>query len=105
VSTDHARPAGLSIQSALEKMRDGLRLVADGLHEASLVDHQPGPRLVQQPAREPEVLLTVPQAQELLGMCSRSHVERLIKGRPCRRKAGRLVLVERAGLLALTRRG
>ena len=104
MSTDHARPAGLSIRSALEKMRDGLRLVADGLHEASLVDHQPGPRLVQPAAREPEVLLTVQEAAELL-RCSVRHIERLVAGKPCRRKAGRKVLVERAGLLALTRRG
>jgi hypothetical protein len=37
--------------------------------------------------------------------CSTRHVERLVEGKPCRRKAGRKVLIERAGLLALLRKG
>jgi hypothetical protein len=91
-------------EQALEGAAEALRRVADALHLLAVTADAPGPRLVIS-GREPEVLLNIEQAQELLGGCSRRHVERLVAGKPCRRKAGRKVLVERAGLLALTRRG
>ncbi len=88
-------------EHALEGAAEALRRVADALHLLAVVE-PPGPRLVT--SREPEVLLTVQEAADLL-RCSVRHIERLVAGKPCRRKAGRKVLIERAGLLGLTRRG
>lgn len=101
-----ATPARLDAVNALELIRDGLRQIADGVHLLSI--QTPGllsgrPRLVAT-TREPETLLTLDEAAEALS-CSRRHVERLVAGKPCRRRAGRRVLVERAGLLALLKRG
>jgi len=89
-------------EQALEGAAEALRRVADALHLLAVVEPAPGPRLVAT-TREPEVLLTMQEAAELL-RCSVRHIERLVAGKPCRRKAGRKVLIERAGLLALTRR-
>jgi excisionase family DNA binding protein len=91
-------------EQALEGVADALRRVADVLHLLVVAgDPAPGPRLVAT-TREAEVLLTVQEAAELL-KCSPRHVERLVQGKPCRRRAGRRVLIERAGLLALLKRG
>ncbi len=89
-------------EQALEGAAEALRRVADALHLLAVVE-PPGPRLVAT-TREPEVLLTVQEAADVL-RCSVRHIERLVAGKPCRRKAGRKVLIERAGLLGLTRRG
>ena len=89
-------------EQALEGAAEALRRVADALHLLAVTD-APGPRLVAT-AREAEVLLTTQEAADLL-KCSLRHVERLVAGKPCRRRAGRRVLIERAGLLALLRRG
>ncbi len=90
-------------EQAFENMAGLLRTLADALHLLAVTGEAPGPRLVAT-TREPEVLLTIQEAADLL-RCSVRHVERLVAGKPCRRKAGRKVLIERAGLLALTRRG
>ena len=90
-------------EQALEGAAEALRRMADALHLLAVTQEAPGPRLISS-AREPEVLLTTQEAAELL-RCSVRHIERLVAGKPCRRKAGRKVLIERAGLLALMRRG
>lgn len=92
-----AAPARAEAHRALA---EALRRVADAV-EALLMEPPPGPRLV--PATREE-LLTLDEAAELL-KCSRRHVERLVSEKSCRRRVGRRVLVERAGLLALLRRG
>lgn len=90
-------------EQALEGAAEALRRVADALHLLAVTGEAPGPRLVST-TREPEVLLTVQEAADLL-RCSTRHIERLVAGESCRRKAGRKLLIERAGLLALMRRG
>ncbi len=90
-------------EQALEGAAEALRRVADALHLLAVVEPASGPRLVATTC-DPEVLMTVQEAADLL-RCSVRHIERLVAGEPCRRKAGRKVLIERAGLLALTRRG
>jgi excisionase family DNA binding protein len=91
-------------EQALEGAAEALRRMADALHLLAVTGEQgPGPRLVTS-AHAVEQLLTVDEAAELL-RCSPRHVERLVAGKPCRRRAGRKVLIERAGLLALLRRG
>jgi len=91
-------------EQALEGAAEALRRVADALHLLAVTGEQgPGPRLVAT-THAVEQLLTVDEAAELL-RCSRDHVERLVAGKPCRRRAGRKVLIERAGLLALLKRG
>ncbi len=103
MTTTSLTPA-IAREQALEGAAEALRRVADALHLLAVVEPVPaGPRLVTT-SREPEVLLTVKEAADLLH-CSVRHVERFVAGKPCRRKAGRKVLIERAGLLALTRRG
>jgi hypothetical protein len=98
-------------EQALQGISDGFQQVAEAFHLLAVTEAPyTGPRLVSTAREllsvgEPEVLLNIKQAQELLGGCSRRLVERLVAGKPCRRKAGRKVLVERAGLLALTKRG
>ncbi len=89
-------------EQALEGAAEALRRVADTLHLLAVAEPA-GPRLVAT-TREPEVLLTVKEATELLH-CSPDHLDRLTRGKPCRRKFGRRVLFDRAGLLALGRRG
>ncbi len=96
-------PATNAREQALEGAAEALRHIADALHLLAVTGETPGPRLMAM-TREPEVLLTVQEAADVL-RCSVRHVERLVAGKPCRRKAGRKVLIERAGLLALTRRG
>src|SRR3972149_540465 len=86
-------------EQALEGAAEALRRVADALHLLAVTQEALGPRL-RSSAREPEGLRTTQEAAELL-RCSVRHIERLVAGKPCRRKAGRKVLVERAGLLAL----
>ncbi len=91
-------------EHALDAAAEALRRVADALHVLAVTGEQgPGPRLVTT-THAVEQLLTVDEAADLL-RCSARHVERLVAGKPCRRRAGRRVLIERAGLLALLRRG
>jgi hypothetical protein len=93
----HPRRAALeAVADALVRVSDALRIVAAEPAPA------PGPRLV---GREPEVLLSIKQAAELLGGASETFVERLVRGKACKRKVGGKVLIEREGLLALTRKG
>lgn len=95
---------GTAREHALDAAAEALRRVADALHLLAVTGEQePGPRLVAT-TREAEVLLTTREAADFL-KCSPRHVERLVAGKPCRRRAGRRVLIERAGLLALLRRG
>jgi excisionase family DNA binding protein len=99
-----ATPATSPREQALDAAAEALRRVADALHLLAVTGEQgPGPRLVAS-AHAVEQLLTVDEAAELL-RCSTRHVERITAGKPCRRRAGRKVLIERAGLLALLRRG
>lgn len=99
-----ATPAISPREQALDAAAEALRRVADALHLLAVTGEQgPGPRLVAS-AHAVEQLMTVDEAAELL-RCSPRHVERLVAGKPCRRRAGRKVLIERAGLLALLRRG
>lgn len=95
--------AARSVQaSALVAVAEGLRRQADAIDALAAAQEAPGPRLVAT-TREPETLVSLDTAAEILGV-SRATVERMTKGKPCRRRAGRRVLIERAGLLALTRR-
>jgi excisionase family DNA binding protein len=99
-----ATPATTPREQALDAAAEALRRVADALHLLAVTGEQgPGPRLVAT-THAVEQLLTVDEAAELL-RCSPRHVERLVAGKPCRRRAGRKVLIERAGLLALLRKG
>lgn len=93
----HSRAALVAVAEALDRVADALRLLSEQEPPAA------GPRLVAT-TREPETLVSLDTAAEILGV-SRATVERMTKGKPCRRRAGRRVLIERAGLLALTRRG
>jgi excisionase family DNA binding protein len=97
ITTSNAR------EQALEGAAEALRRVADALHLLAVTEPAPAGLRLAATTREPEVLLTVQEAADLL-RCSVRHIERLVAGKPCRRRAGRRVLIERAGLLALTRR-
>ncbi len=102
MTTTPLTPA-IAREQALEGTAEALRHIADALHLLAVTGEAPGPRLVAT-TREPEILMTTREAADFL-RCSVRHIERLVAGKPCRRKAGRKVLIERAGLLALTRRG
>ena len=89
--------------AAWEAASEALHRLGDALHLLAVMQEpETGPG--RSAAREPEVLLTTQEAADLL-KCSLRHVERLVAGKPCRRRAGRRVLIERNGLLALLRRG
>jgi len=90
-------------QHALEAVAEGLRRIADAVQALATQEPMPGPRLVTT-TREPETLLSLDEAAKVLRV-SRATVERMTKGKACRRRAGRRVLIERSGLLALTKRG
>lgn len=89
-------------EQAHRALAEALRRAAD-MVEALSVEPATGPRLVV-PGGGQEVLLTVREAAQRLG-CSVRHVERLVAGKPCRRRFGRSVRIELSGLLALAKRG
>ncbi len=95
-----ASPVPAAREQAHRALAEALRRAADML-EALALEPTSGPRPV---ATAREELLTLDEAAETL-KCSRRHIERLVDGKACRRRVGRRVLVERAGLLALLRRG
>lgn len=84
--------------SAQDALADALHLVAEAVRQIPRA--VPGPRLVT--SRQDDVLLTRAQAAELLQV-SASTVDRITKGKPCRRRVGGMPRIERAGLLALVR--
>lgn len=90
----HPRAALLAVAESMDRLADLVRSLAADRDRAEL-------RIV---GREPEELLSLPEAAALLKMHRRS-VERLVRGQSCRRRFGRRVLVERKGLMALARRG
>ena len=99
-----ATPATSPREQALDAAAEALRRMADALHLLAVTGEMgSGPRLVTT-TQAVEQLLTLDEAAELL-RCSRRNVERITAGKGCRRRAGRRVLIERAGLLALLRRG
>jgi hypothetical protein len=94
-----------SLKAALHMMRDGAQLFADGLNMAGIVVDNllSSGSLGVRPAAAPEELLTIEQVSARTDGTARSTLDRMTKGRPCRRKVGSKVFIEWNGFLALTR--
>lgn len=93
----------LDTRAALLAVADGMDKLAN-LVRALATPQQPAFRMEIVPGAGTEVLLSLEDAAKLLGV-STDTVARITKGKTCRRRVGRRVLIERSGLLALTKRG
>lgn len=97
-----ASPAVTPRNRALDAVAESLRRVADALAELA-AEPAAGPRLVS--TREPEQLLTLAEAAELLKVSDRT-VRRLVRRHPAAvRRVGRVVRYERGELFRAVRKG